>query len=389
MKIKSIWQSARLDLLIYPLTFYLITYFLPFSSKLSNNFFYIFVLLPFLVIIFKSKHTHILNVFNSKIAILIAVFFIYFFITTIYFYFFNLNYIYDYTRQVLSFSCFFFLCIYLFKNNNLEKKLSYVGAWAAVWGGTTIAFYYYQNEFSLRLKYIGPASHEIIGASVYAFMCLAVFLFGQRFPFYVRYSVVSILFLCVVLSGSRGPIIALVLSLVFASMVYGRKWVVFSAALFLGIFSLFFYFGWFSLGRLYQASSGYRFQIWGQIFSDLWHQGEWLVGRGFFAEKTIAASGMLFDHAHSGFVSTFFHGGVVGLSILVLMIFVAAYSANKIKIKDDKVKAISMLVFSMMIILTDNHKLLTGPDPLWIYFWLPIAYLSSIELRESVKPRTL
>jgi hypothetical protein len=76
-------------------------------------------------------------------------------------------------------------------------------------------------------------------------------------------------------------------------------------------------------------------------------------------------------------------GGIIGFIILMALVFFIIKTSLTIKaIRQDSL-TISLAVFVLLSIATDTHKLLKGPDSIWFFFWLPVAYLVSKEIQSK------
>lgn len=363
--------------MLWPFIIYILCFFMPITSKAQNNIFYIIVLLPFL---FWVKKDFILGLFRSRIMVFAILFTLYLTIRSLFFVPFQFGEAIDPVRHFISFSCFFALCTALFYKTDLEVILNRVTIWAAVYGIGSSAYFFFQNGFNCRLEYMGPVSHPIIGASVYALTSLFALLSNSGDRHKTALTAGFLLFICVIFSGSRGPLIALIAAALTGAVLTRRKWPLSLFFLLGSLIWLSYHYDLLHVDRLIVFSSSYRFDIWAQVIGDVWKNGNWVLGNSLLADRSVAVGGEIFAHAHSGYISTLFQGGVVGLLLLLILIGVAGWHVVISRRRPNFSFGISLWIFTVLIILTDNSKMLDGPGGLWFYFWLPLAFLSASEL---------
>ena len=373
-----IFKQYSVSILLFPMVIYLVGFFAPISSKLHNNIFYIIVLVPFILWV---KKRELLDLFQSKIVLLTVVFTGYLAVRSLFYLPFDFSEVKDPFRHLVSFWVFFALVVSLFQGETFRKKINIIAIWAAVWGAGTAVLYYSQHRFPGRLQYNGPTDHAIIGACVYAVICLFILFHNRRFPQFLALIAFASLFSSVLFSQSRGPLLSLTVAIVAGSLCRCRKWVAAIPILFWCFFIVAQQQGWITFGRLFQATSSYRFQIWQQVVNNSWIGGDWFFGQSLLADQTVTVGKHTFQHAHSGYISTFFHGGVIGFLLLATLMVVAGWYVVKVWQRDRCSLTVALFVFSGLIIATDTHKMLDGPGALWFYFWLPLAYIAAQELK--------
>ena len=377
---KLILKQYSVSILLFPMVIYLVGFFAPISSKLHNNIFYIIVLVPFILWV---KKRELLDLFQSRIVLLTVVFTGYLAIRSLFYLPFDFSEVKDPFRHLISFWVFFAIVVRLFQSGILREKINIIAIWAALWGAGTAVLYYSQHHFPGRLQYNGPTDHAIIGACVYAVISLFVLFHNRRFPQFLALIAFASLFSAVLFSQSRGPLLSLTVAIVAGSMCRCRKWVVAIPIAFWAFFIVAQQQGWITFGRLFKATSSYRFQIWQQVVDNSWLGGDWVFGQSLLADQTVTIGKYTFQHAHSGYISTFFHGGVIGFILMATLMVVAGWCVVKVWQSDRCGLTVAVFVFSSLIIATDTHKMLDGPGALWFYFWVPLAHIAAQELKMS------
>lgn len=131
---------------------------------------------------------------------------------------------------------------------------------------------------------------------------------------------------------------------------------------------------------MFRRALSFRPVIWGGVLEqmDSWR---WLVGAGIDAPSQIASQGHTFDHAHSIYVSTLFHGGLIGLGLLIALMVAVAVRLWRSESSLGSV-ALPLFAFAAVVLAVDGDRLLEKMDFPWIVFWLPVALTLCIAWRE-------
>ncbi len=144
-------------------------------------------------------------------------------------------------------------------------------------------------------------------------------------------------------------------------------------------------------GRI--AAAG-RLAIWRDHFSRMTSAKVWLVGHGL--GKNCFVANMDSDakscynvkdnvyqlHAHSGYIWALYHGGLIGLGLLLVLICTAGWNA----LRGGYAGYVSgaLVVFSGTILLVETQRLLVGVGSLeYLIFWIPLALAAGIPSRNQ------
>ena len=97
----------------------------------------------------------------------------------------------------------------------------------------------------------------------------------------------------------------------------------------------------------------------------------WLGG-GLHQLDTITVAGFTYDHPHSVYMTTLFHGGALGLvSLLALISLVVVKSFRNTAVQIWQI----LLVYGLIYMSVDGSRLFTHPEELWLVFWLPVGFI--------------
>ena len=112
--------------------------------------------------------------------------------------------------------------------------------------------------------------------------------------------------------------------------------------------------------------------------------GRWLTGVGLAASDDVVfpkgndafPKGFDMPHTHSAFVATFYHGGVLGLALLVVLIGEAGCQAWRVARQRGDPTGLLLLTFGVFCLTFDGNRLVSNPHlSSWLIFWFPIAWI--------------
>ncbi|MGC9518889.1 MAG: O-antigen ligase family protein [Desulfuromonadaceae bacterium] len=376
-------NAHGLRMLLLPMSCYLLSFFLPVDSRLNNNIFYVFVLIPFVLCIEKRdifKYLASSTIFKLSIA-----FSLYLVARSAFYFDTNVILYFEPARHFISWAVFMAVSAGLLLRSSLLNSIKLLSIWASLWGAGNLIYFYWDHDLSTRLIYNGPVYHEILGASVYAFLCVLAATIAMRpqHESFGMYFVAIALLVCVFMSQSRGVILAVLVSIFFAIPFARIKIVAPLIAASVLAFSIAFSLFSENLARITQLTTSYRIDIWSQVLKDSLAEGTWLFGNSLLASHEISVGSATFNHMHSGYFGTYFYGGLVGFMMLLMLILGIGCKVYALGKENKDPMPIGLFVFMVFIISTDNHLLLDGPSEIWFYFWLPASILIAKELQNK------
>lgn len=195
---------------------------------------------------------------------------------------------------------------------------------------------------------------------------------------HIFYLPIALLFGAMLLTQSRGPVLALAIALLPLLLRFHKghtRHLLIAAALFIAIAFL----AWFThysdelIARIvasYQQSF-VRFGIWSHTL-EVALQKPWF-GWGF--DKNLMFVNSIGQHihtTHSIYFSSLLKGGFVGLFILLAMIAYGLYRA-RLHFKHGQELEACLFCFSLLFYLTQGMFIIGNPDTYWLMFWLPYA----------------
>jgi O-antigen ligase len=117
----------------------------------------------------------------------------------------------------------------------------------------------------------------------------------------------------------------------------------------------------------------FRPGIWEQVLVDM--QSYWWFGHGYLIDPHVQAYDKLFDHAHNSYLATLRDGGLLGLALLVAILGLAALWAWRLYRQRGERIYLALLLYGMTSIAMDYDRLLLHPREIWLFFWLPVAFI--------------
>lgn len=362
-------------------------YFFP-KSKPHNTAYYVLVLLPFLL---SLRRQDIVAYWQSSVFRLTIIFLVYLTLSLAWGEQTTTSDWIKYTKRLLY--MFGFVCMIMtYYTPQYLNRLCKVIASVAVVMAIISMLLYDSSLYPLpdRLKNFGILEHEIISASTYGFAAI-VLLYGcqlqHQYWLWIKLSGLAILVLDMLLTQSRGPILALILTICIVEFLHGkhRKLVIvfIITSIAIGILMLI---DAIETPTLISRNGGdtYRLQIWQYIWQRIL-DSPW-YGLGLSANETIVFPACsCIPHPHNIFLATMLYGGILGLSVLTMLLVHSSIIAFRQFKRDQQVKFLAFLLFGVICGLTDGNKLIDHPRPMWLYFWLPILLIAAQQNLESLR----
>jgi hypothetical protein len=122
---------------------------------------------------------------------------------------------------------------------------------------------------------------------------------------------------------------------------------------------------------------GLRPQIWQAMFVDI--QQAPVFGQGLITPMNYMVEGVHFGIAHNAFLEALWHGGIVGLGLLLLLTGSALWYAHRLGRETGNFTVFAILVFCVLVMQTGVNGLISRPRDQWMVFWFPLALLVSYQ----------
>jgi len=285
-----------------------------------------------------------------------------------------------------AFYIFIFLCLY--RQCELQDRKKYIigAAYMGIVALTVLTLIYvnkermFQNRLSLAFPFSPDNVIDLGGYMALGILLSAILVRETRNVWF--YAPVPLLLVCLILTQSRGPLLALIVGAIVA-FICKPKWnikllagsLIFLAIVLAGLYlsgslDVFIY-------RLEQSSraGSVRFGIWQHAYEVAKQKA--IFGWGFDKElQFINGFGQHVTTTHSVYFATFLKGGIVGLVLLLGMILFAIRQSVRHLTANHKAE-IAVLVFALMFYVTQGMFVISNPREYWVLFWLPLAIIFS------------
>ncbi len=236
-----------------------------------------------------------------------------------------------------------------------------------------------------RLTAFGLASHEVIGATLYGFVAMlaAFVLLPRAVGWPERLLWLGVAALCVVfmiLSGSRGPLLALGGALVTGLVVADRRIALAAFALAAAALLATVLMDFRSVALLYERPESGHFDLWPQALAAI-AERPWL-GYGSLTDITFTSKYGPQRSPHNLLLANQFYGGLPATLLLAALLGYAFWLAFG-QLRRGKPIYLILLAYGLAASLFDSRSLLQNLGREWITLWLPIALLAAGELRDG------
>jgi O-antigen ligase len=192
-----------------------------------------------------------------------------------------------------------------------------------------------------------------------------------------------IMMMFVVLTQSRGPIGAIVGTLLVLALFTRRREILLAAGLGIASVATLMVSGLLELGVLVERGLSYRPEVW-EIFFKLWREHPWF-GIGVNVVRTFSIPnfpGFVLDNSHSFYLGHLVLGGIPALILLLLMLGAGVRTAVTAYRHEGELGPLAMLLFVTIAGTVEFGVFLDNVDWQWLFFWLPIGLIAGVEARE-------
>jgi O-antigen ligase len=235
--------------------------------------------------------------------------------------------------------------------------------------------------FGPRFTGFGLAVHPVIGATLYgvALLVAAFELLPRAAGWRPRLAWGAVILLCaafILLSGSRGPLLALAAALVVAFAVTDRRLALGVAALLAAGIAVGLLSDLRTIELLYTRSQSGHFEIWQQALAAI-PERPWL-GHGSLANIDFVGKHGPGRSPHNLLLANQLYGGLPASLLLAALLLLATRQAWQAQ-RGGRPVYLVLLVFGLAASLFDTRSLVQNLGREWITLWLPIGLLAAQE----------
>lgn len=262
--------------------------------------------------------------------------------------------------------------------NRLEKVLN-LSIWLAALSAVASLIYFFEMGHLDRFNGYGALYNPLLTSHVYGmFAALALAsLFMRSRNTLLSLGLFAIFATMLLKTGSRTPLLALCVALLWLALIdFSRRslWILAGAgAAGAALFML-------TPQAIMARGFSYRPEIWTQAWQQI-REHPWF-GHGYDHPMVFWVKGVNFAFAdpHNMELALLFSGGVVGLSLWILLYGVALRFAWRHRQDPLVMLASTALVFGFAAGLTEGNSFMSRPKEHWFLIWIPMALLAGASL---------
>jgi O-antigen ligase len=266
------------------------------------------------------------------------------------------------------------------------KTLVYLAIIMAI---AAVTWYVLVEGMAGRLRPFAQTDHAILGANVFAAVALASsYLFHRHTPMgqrvFLPVLACVVIGLLIILTQSRGPLLAYGISGVVLVLLTRHPWPV-MVAFCMALLAL----GAVGCDWWYYAVHGRAHLPLEAFYETLNHlqdrpshrSGIWAMTWGYIEQRPWFGYGMqqTFSYGwggvnpHNLFLSAFFYTGIFGGLLLLAVTITALRLAWQHRKTPQGLLCVVLLVHGILACMTDQGQYVNSPAPLWSIFWLPVG----------------
>ena len=132
-----------------------------------------------------------------------------------------------------------------------------------------------------------------------------------------------------------------------------------------------------SMEMAWTRGAGIRPLIWQDMLVDI-RQAP-IIGQGLITPMNYIVEGEHFGIGHNAYLDTLWHGGIIGMGLLLVLTGSALWYAYRLGRETGNYTIFSILVFCVLVMQTGVNGLITRPRDQWMVFWFPLALLISFQ----------
>ena len=278
-----------------------------------------------------------------------------------------------------------------------------VGLWlrrgfVAIGLGTMLAaigVYLWSDPQDGRLNGLGQLDTHVIAALVYGVvmvLALQVFLRDSRTWRLVGAAGLVVGAFAIIASDSRNAWFSVAIGLVvlmLAESTRDRQRFVASLAavgLVLGVVALALFLDSDTRSLLMPRGTSFRPEIWREALLRI-EAGNYWIGLGIYTPDDFLIDGVVFQHPHGLYIATLYQGGLIGLTLFLLLIGCVLSVLWQNYSNQDAKLGLGVLGVALPAFLLDGYELVDKIGSTWLLFWLPVAIALGLSWTRQLRER--
>lgn len=378
------YKIQQTEFLKYAYLIFLAGFFLSPSNHLHRNFYYLFVIVPFLICL-DSKF--IQNCIRSTLFKLSILFLLYY-LTSMFWSDKHLSSeeYYDLTRNFLMLVIFILTTMMVSAGSaQFFDRIKFWLCLFALIAAISFAFIFYASNSFPTVRLQGPFSYTgnpnqaamyfgFVGTIASSSASFSKITWQKIFFWFVSLT----LFGYVLLSQSRGPLLAFIISIIVGSF-FMKSWKTITTFIILvTVFIMAVEFFDVRVPSFYERGFSYRIELWMGAIKNIAEAP--LFGKGYFSDVNIPIGNIpLSPHNLLLLVSS--KSGMIGGGLLLILISAVLVHSYKYFAASGNWIFLCIFAYFIVCMTFDSTHLLNRPTLGWLIFWMPVSLLAGEEIR--------
>ncbi|PQZ92570.1 MULTISPECIES: bifunctional O-antigen ligase/aminoglycoside phosphotransferase family protein [Pseudomonas] len=245
-----------------------------------------------------------------------------------------------------------------------------------------VAFIQHFTEGARMVGGLGALDNPLLSSHLFGFFCvywLYISMTSKRMQVLLfSLPALAIMTAAVLATGSRTPLVALVLASLWMSFtIRNRRSALLIAGLVLGTAGLLLFYPELITNR----GSSFRFELWGKA---LHHVAEHpLIGHSYDSEPSLTLSdGNTYREPHSFAIGVLYYVGIIGFLPWAFMLAWGLFKGYKERLQPLFILASALLAYGIGAGLTEGGGILSRPKEHWFLLWIPLALLAGLSIAQ-------
>nr|BFD39274.1 hypothetical protein FFPRI1PSEUD_07730 [Pseudomonas sp. FFPRI_1] len=190
-----------------------------------------------------------------------------------------------------------------------------------------------------------------------------------------------IMFATVIATGSRTPLVALILAAAWICFIcWNRRSLLLLAGMLIGGATVLMLFS----QMLIERGNSYRFEIWSLVFNYI-SAHPW-IGHGYNADLVVDIGiGYLLAEPHNFALGVLYYVGIIGLLPWLFMQLWGLFKSWRLRSMPLLILASTWLMFGIGAGLTEGGGILSRPKEHWFLLWIPLALIAALCISQRAR----
>ena len=252
---------------------------------------------------------------------------------------------------------------------------------------TLYNLYMFISHYAPEDRMIGAGAFDnpLLSSHAFGFFCiywLTLSMTCKRpYTLLIAVPAFTIMFAALLATGSRTPLVAVVMAMIWLSLVcWNRRSLALMSMLVAGGILVMALFSEMIMSR----GSSFRFELWQLVLEQI-KLMPW-IGHGY--ESTLSldpGAGFLLSEPHNFALGVLYYTGILGFTPWLFMQVWALYSSWRHRVQRLFILASALLVYGIGAGLTEGGGILPRPKEHWYLLWIPLALIAALSINQRLR----